>query len=213
VDYALASEGESFLSGSADLQGSVPAGGRSVLALPAKLKYAEVLKALSGVRPGGVVPYAAEMGLSVDVPMGGPLRLPIRKEGQLPVPAAPEVKVASIQWDELGLDRAGGRVRVEFVNRNDFPLDLSKMEYALSLAGREVARSSIAKAVAMKGSGGAGAVEIPISFSPRDLGAAVLAILMGQKSAYTLAGNLVATTPYGKIEMPVREAGEAPLGR
>jgi hypothetical protein len=46
----------------------------------------EMLKALKGVRPGSKIPYGAELGLSVDTPALGLIRLPLKKEGELVLP-------------------------------------------------------------------------------------------------------------------------------
>ena len=47
------------------------------------------INAVKGARPGSTIPYKADMGLSVDVPAWGPLRLPMSREGQLSIPSAP----------------------------------------------------------------------------------------------------------------------------
>lgn len=208
LDYSLASAGQAFLSGTAALQGTVPAAGRKTVSIPAKVTYLELLKALKDVRPGAVVPYLAELGLSVDVPAAGPLRLPLKKEGQLPVPTAPEVEVRSVDWSNVSLDQAAGRVVLGIVNRNQFPVDLSTLRYALSLGGVEVGQASLAKAVSFGATDGAGTVEIPIAFSPKQAGLAVLGMLMGKGSGYNLKGTMDVTTPFGPMALPIEKVGE-----
>ena len=208
VDYNLASGGAPFLSGKADLQGTVPAKDKKTVSLPAKVPFMELLSALKGVRPGAVVPYEAELGLSLDAPALGVLRLPLKKEGKLPVPAAPEVQVSEIKWDKMTLEEAGGHVKLHLVNRNQFPVELSKLTYALSLGEVEVANSSLAKALAFEADGGGGAVELPISFSPRKLGLAVFSMLAGQGSGYGLTGTLDVQTPFGPMSLPMDKVGE-----
>lgn len=88
LDYALASKGQRFLTGKADIQGAVPAKGSKVLGVPVRISYAELINAVKGARPGSTIPYTADLGLSVDVPALGPLRLPMSKEGQLTIPSA-----------------------------------------------------------------------------------------------------------------------------
>ena len=208
VDYSLASEGNEFLSGQADVQGTVPAGGSKTLSLPARLEYMSLLAAVKKVRPGSVIPYAAELGLSVDPPVGGRLRLPLRKEGKLPVPAPPGVEVTEVQWDKLSLDHAGGRVRLKLTNRNQFALTLSKLTYALSLGGVEVARSSLSSPVFFQRGGGAGTVEIPISLSPKRLGLAAFRMLTGKGAGYSFQGDMDAKTYFGPISLPIKGIGK-----
>jgi len=208
VDYSLASEGRRFLSGQADMQGAVPAGGAKTVSLPAELEYLALLAVVKKIRPGSVVPYAAELGLSVDPPLGGRLRLPLRKEGKLPVPAPPAVEVTEVQWDQLSLNHAGGRVRLKLTNRNQFPVTLSKLTYGLSLGGVEVARSSLREPVFFRGGGGAGMLEIPISLSPKRLGLAAFRMLTGKGAGYRFEGDLDVKTDFGPMSLPIRGIGK-----
>jgi LEA14-like dessication related protein len=208
LDYSLASAGRPFLADKADLQGTIPANGRKVLELPAKLNYARVLEALKGVRPGAVVPYEAELGLSVDAPAVGALRLPLRKEGKLPVPAAPDVAVTQVKWDRLTLDRAGGKVTVAVTNRNRFAVEMSKLTYALSLGGVKVADAAVARSAAFEADGGKATIEIPLAFSPKQLGLAVFGMLTGRQAGYRLRGALDLQTPFGPMSLPVDRAGK-----
>jgi LEA14-like dessication related protein len=86
-DYTLSSNAEQFLSGSAKSQTKVPAKSRKIVSLPARINYMGMLKALKGVRPGSKIPYGAELGLSVDTPALGLIRLPLKKEGELVLPS------------------------------------------------------------------------------------------------------------------------------
>jgi LEA14-like dessication related protein len=89
VDYVLSSQGQQFLTGKADVQGAVPAGGSKTLGIPVRISYLGLINAVKGARPGATVPYKADMGLSVDVPILGTLRVPMSKEGSLSIPSAP----------------------------------------------------------------------------------------------------------------------------
>ena len=89
VDYALSSQGQRFLAGKADVQGTVPAGASKTLGVPVRISYLELIKAVKGARPGATIPYKADIGLSVDVPALGPLRVPMSKDGELSIPSVP----------------------------------------------------------------------------------------------------------------------------
>ncbi len=89
VDYALASQGQRFLTGKADVKGEVPAKGSKVLGVPVRISYVELMNAVKGAKPGSTIPYTADLGLSVDAPVLGTLRLPMSKEGQIAIPSTP----------------------------------------------------------------------------------------------------------------------------
>ena len=86
VDYALASQGQQFLTGKADVQGTVPAGADKTLGVPVRISFLKLINLVKGARPGATIPYQADMGLSVDTPILGALRVPMSKEGTLAIP-------------------------------------------------------------------------------------------------------------------------------
>jgi LEA14-like dessication related protein len=210
VSYALASGDRSFLSGNAKLSGTVPARGRRTVSLPAKVEFGRLLSALSGVRPGQVVPYDASMQLAVDAPGAGRLELPVRKQGELPVPAVPEVRLAGVTWDKLSWREAKATIRIDLVNTNEFALGLADMRYALALAGADVGAASLNRSVRMS-PGESATLETPISFSPLSMGMAVFNVLKGESASYRLRGRIDADTPFGPISMPYDSTGTAPL--
>ena len=104
VDYNLVSRAKPFLSGKADLQSTIAPHSRESVSLPAKISYLDLLQAFKGIKPGSVIPYSADMGLSVDTPALGLLRLPINKQGDISVPTIPAI--SEIDWKKMLLDKA-----------------------------------------------------------------------------------------------------------
>ena len=92
-DYNLATGAATFLSGSAISQTTVPAKSSKTISLPAKINYIEMLKALKGIMPGSKIPYNAELGLSVDTPALGLIRLPLKKQGELVLPSISDTNI------------------------------------------------------------------------------------------------------------------------
>jgi hypothetical protein len=80
-----------LFTGKANLEGTIPAGGKKTISLPIKISYLEVVQAFKGVGPGSKIPYKADVGLSVNAPALGVIRLPLNKTGELDVPAIPKV--------------------------------------------------------------------------------------------------------------------------
>lgn len=98
LDYSLSSGAGKFLSGDVKTQTTIPAKSKEMVALPAKINYVEMLKALKGIRPGSKIPYNAELGLSANTPGLGVMRLPLKKEGELVLPSISDINVKDI-WD------------------------------------------------------------------------------------------------------------------
>jgi LEA14-like dessication related protein len=103
-DYTLSSRGEKFLLGSVNSQAIVPAESKKTIALPAKINYVQMLKALRGIKPGSRIPYKADLDLSVDTPALGSLKLPLRKEGELVLPNVSDIDVKDI-WELIRSDK------------------------------------------------------------------------------------------------------------
>lgn len=208
LDYTLASKGTTFLDGNAPLQGSVPAGSTKTVTLPARVTYRSLLAALSGAGPGQVVPYKAAMGLSVDAPVLGSMRLPLSKSGQMPIPAAPGVKLRDVRWNELSLSRADGVVELSVTNRNTFAVNLQALKYALSVGGTEVADSRVSKAMRFDPDQ-TRTLEIPVSFAPSKLGLGALRVLRGSGTLYSLDGSADFGTRFGPVSLPLSVTSRA----
>jgi LEA14-like dessication related protein len=104
IDYNVTSSTNNLFSGKADLQTTIPAKESTTVSLPAEINYLDIVKAFKGIRPGSKIPYNADVGLSVDTPALGMLRLPLNKTGQLSVPAVPNID--EIDWKKV-LDQVG----------------------------------------------------------------------------------------------------------
>ena len=206
VAYGLSSKGSKFLDGTADVQGSVPAKGTKTIQLPATVAFSSLLKSVSGVKLGSIVPYTAELGLSVDAPAVGRLTLPIKKEGELPIPTVPSVDLQSVQWKSLTLQNAEAVLKLNVVNNNEFPVDLSKIAYSLSLSNTQIISTSLGKAAAF-GKGGSATLDIPISLKPANLGIAAFNMLTGKGAGYSINGLMDVTTPFGPMNLPFERKG------
>lgn len=211
-DFGLATGGQAFLNGDLESSWSIPARGSRVVQLPLSVDLLGLVRTVSGLRPGNVVPYDAEIGLKLDVPGAGPMRIPVRTSGEMPIPDVPRVSVASLDWSEVSLNRVGGDLKLAMTNPNDFPLTLKGLDYGFSLAGRDVANGSNEAGVDLA-SGGEGALTIPLGFSPREVGTAILNVLTGSSAEYGMQGNLTLDSPFGPMQLPFTSQGVAPLTR
>ena len=210
--YTVGSGGTSLLQGSIKPSGAVPARGTSVIQLPARITFASLIRTLKGVRPGSVVPYKADLTLGVDAPVVGMLTLPLSKSGELPVPAAPEVELSSFEIARLGMDETNATAKLQVKNTNPFALNLSKLSIELALGANKVANTSLAKSAKIA-PGQSVAVDVPLSFAPRSFGLAVINLLRGNNTAYSLVGSLEAGTPYGPLALPFNRNGNATITR
>jgi LEA14-like dessication related protein len=212
LGYALGSGGNRLLDGTVKPSGSIPARGSQIVQLPAIVQFAPLMQTLKNVRPGSVVPYKADFILALDTPLLGRMDVPVSKSGEFPVPAMPEVEMATFSIGTLSLDQVGATARVQLKNTNQFPLDLTKLGIAFSLAGQDVARTSLASAVNLA-PGQSAPLEVPVAFSPRKLGGGLLNLLRGNQIAYKVAGSVEAKSRFGPLALPFSRVGNTSIIR
>lgn len=212
IDYGLATEGAPFASGKVALERSVPAKGSRTITLPVNLAFAELLKSASGVRLGQIVPYKADMSLSVNAPAVGPLSLPLSRNGEVPVPAVPTVSLKSVAFEALTLSEAAAVLKIDIANTNEFDIDLNKFRYVLKLGGADIAATEVSQAASFK-PGQNRSLEIPIRFKPSSLGLAVFNMLGGKNAIFELSGDMQLGTRFGALSLPYRQTGTTALER
>lgn len=211
--YSISSGGKSVLSGNMADPGSIPANNTRRIAVPVSVRFADLLNVLGGVKPGSVLPYDANLSVSANVPNLGPLTLPLKKSGKLPIPAVPQVTLADVKWGNMTLNDASALLRLGITNTNDFSMKLSQLSYALSLGGVDVANTSVRKAANFAGKGSSQTLEIPISIKPINLGMAAFNMLRGEGAGYRMRGNLSAQTPFGPVNLPYDSSGQTSFSR
>lgn len=207
IDYALATGGNAFLNGSTTEQGTIPAKGKRVLPVSTKVAFAGLMQTVSGIRPGSMIPYEAELGVSVDVPGGSTLRLPVRDTGNLPVPTVPTVTLTEVKWESLSLNEASAVLGLEVGNGNSFSVNLDGLSYSLALAKTPIVTSAVKDVVEIDADGRA-MLRIPISFKPVNLGLAAFRMLSGSGADYSMTGTANLLTPFGRLNTPINGEGK-----
>ena len=206
LNYAIGSGDQQLLAGSIKPSGSVPAGGSSVIQLPARVDLPAVLKTLSGAKPGTLVPYTAHLNVIVEPPLLGPMTLPLKRSGEIPIPAVPEINLTSFDIDALSLEKISGTARLRIRNTNQFAIDLSQIRFDLALGGKKVASARL-RNTSKLGPGQSVTVDLPIAVSPHSAGTGLLNLLGGNDAGYAISGRLDVMTRYGELALPFSESG------
>ena len=212
LGYSLTSGGAKFLEGTVTPTGSIPARGKQVIQLPATVPFSSMFAALKGVKPGAIVPYTADFRIGVDAPVLGRLNVPFSKNGELPVPAVPQVELSSLVIGKLTLDQMRATAKLNVKNTNQFPLDLTKLGVSFALGGLEVGSSKLANSVNLS-AGEATTLDVPLSFSPRAVGAGLVNLLRSNQIAYKVSGSIEAGTRFGPLSLPFSHVGNTAVTR
>ncbi len=212
IDYELSHATQKFLDGRSDEGGTIPARRRRVIPLKTHVQFASLVALASDVRPGSVVDYVADIGLTVDAPVLGQLRLPLQKQGEVPIPSIPRISVDGIQWKELSLTKAAAAMNLSIENTNEFPIDLQELLYQLKLGGMAVAESRVNEGVEFA-KGQSRTMQINFSLKPSDLGLAAFRMLTGSGAGYELSGDMDLKTPFGPLKLPFDSKGQTGFSR
>lgn len=210
LEYRLSSGDAHILDGISSTAGVIEANSAKVITLPANIKFEPLIKVMSGITPGQLLPYTADFKASVEPKELGKIELPLRHEGKVPIPAVPQINLKQVTWDKLTLDEAVARLDVRVVNTNKFPVDLKKMSYAFSLGDTEVGKVATSDVVKF-GAERDATLSMPVSFSPKQLGLAFFNMLTGSKAGYRMVGSLDLDSPYAPMSLPFEKRGEASL--
>lgn len=212
LSYVLNSGGSKLMEGSIQPSGSIPAKGKQVIQLPVTVPFAPVMAAMKGVKPGAVLPYTANFRLGVDAPAIGRIDVPLSKSGELPIPAVPEVELATFEVGKLGLDKTSGTAKLRIRNTNQFELNVKRLGMGFALGGAEVGSSRLSDAATLQ-PGQSATLSVPLSFSPRAVGASLFNLLRGKQIAYKLEGTIEANTRFGPVSIPYSKIGNAAVVR
>ncbi|MCG8487438.1 MAG: LEA type 2 family protein [Chromatiales bacterium] len=210
LDYDLKLLDRSFLKGQQSMGMSLAADGKSQVKLPVRMEFEQLLKHYSDLSKRDEVPYQLDLGLGVDVPLLGRVRLPVSYQGRLPVPKLPDVRVSRIDVQRLSLQAIDLMLELEVANPNRFALMLQRLDYQFKLNGIDVGQGAAAQTLSVDEQG-KGRIRLPLSLDLQKAGSGLYGALVGGRGlSYELNGVLDATgdTPIiGDIKIPLDKQG------
>jgi LEA14-like dessication related protein len=115
-----------------------------------------------------------------------------------------------VRWQNLSLAGASGLLLLRVTNPNAFAFDVAGLDYDIKLGGHSLTKGGLVNAASLA-AGAAQELGINVSVSTAQAGMAILQLVQGQSSAYSLGGALSIGTPFGPLRLPVNVAGQVPL--
>lgn len=205
LDYKLELDGKSLVSGETEQDLRLEAKGSAPVRLPLTITFTDFVDNLATFFSSRTsVPYLIDAGFGLSTPIGA-LRVPVRREGEMPLPKPPEIQAGEVRLAEMSLVGA----KVEFVldvrNRGAFPLSPEGLSYNIALAGVSV--TSGKEALPPLEANGTQRITLPVEVSFLRLGAAVVQAIRQKSLPYTLEGNL----DLGLFNQPFKLNGTAQL--
>ena len=213
LEAALSSEGRRLVETAHEGQLTVPPGGSAVLPLVVDLSFTKLLEFASGVRPGMVVPYRADVTVAVDAPVLGRVSIPLQHDGEFPIPAPPSIQVKNLRLDQASLSGLRGRLSLDVGNTNDFAMNDTALDFELRLGDRLLSSMRRADALGDIAPGQSGQVDVDFSLSATEVGFGLLDMLTGKNAQVRTLGKLGFDTPFGLIGTNIDELNSVPITR
>ena len=206
IDYLIDSDGRKLVSGLIPDAGTIHAHGQETVKIPVSLVFDDIKSTYKDIQPGSIIPYLVRVVLLVDVPIIGRIKIPIQKDGEIPVPYKPDVDVEKIKFHHFSFEETTATLHLKLENKNDFDLGLNLLEYEMWLGDDSIASAELTQTAKIEKQG-ITRMQVPFSFSPKDFGSAVWDMIRGRGTGYTIKGKIDVDTPFGNMKLPISKEG------
>ncbi|MBN2279918.1 MAG: LEA type 2 family protein [Candidatus Marinimicrobia bacterium] len=188
-DYDLVLNENSFLKGDNGSKIDINASDDGFVNFPLTLNFQNLYNTYQGLKEADEILYTLNLGLNMELPFLGNVRIPISKSDQLPTVKIPGIQVKSINMDQLSLTKADMILQIEVDNPNKWALNLNKMNYNLIVNSKKWAVGDLSQKVSVQGKEKS-ILEIPFSLNYLDVGASVFSMIKNnQNFNYQLSGS------------------------
>ena len=207
-DYDFQIDNSSFLKGQQNKQLTIQAMGESSIEIPISLNFKELYSTFQALKSQDSSAYKLLCGLSFNLPVLGPTRIPISKSGNLPNIKLPDVKIGSLKLNKINFSGADLLLNLKVKNPNAFSLLMNKLNYDFAVNGKTWVKGLTQNQMQVTQKGES-TIAIPISLNFMDMGTALYQMITGnQQLNYQLKGALDLNT-----SLPLLQQVSLPLDR
>ena len=200
LDYRVKINEQPFLSGTQEHHLTLNATSESLLQLPIQIRYSDLYKTIKRIGQRDHSNYNLECGLKFQIPIVGQVRLPVRKQGELPLIRIPKIRLASFQVKRLNFRGADLVVGLTILNQNNFSLDIQRLRYHLDIEGQPLASGETQNPLKI-GRNTNSLIQLPLSLKLTQLGKSLTTLLKGNHSLkYRIKGAVSARTTHKLLQ-------------
>lgn len=191
--YDLEIEGSAFLSSTVSGNEYLPAGATSIVVLPIRILYRDLLRSYPALRE------AAEVGYRLRVALGPstmrPIEVPCYHEGTIPMLRPPVVTASKVRLADVSLREAMLVVDAEVENPNVMEMNIGDLSYELGLSDIRVGVQSVPANETTIGPGRRARVMLTGAITSSD--GLIELLISGVSGAPSLLVSGPVRTPYG----------------
>ena len=187
--YDFLVNSNSFLSGNQDKDVKIGSGSKSVLQVPVKIQYSELLNTFRSLLRSEEFNYDLSTEFLFDIPGLGQQSLPANASGSLAVPKIPRFEFAGFNVESISPSGADMELKIGVNNPNRFPILLNSASYVLNVNGREWLNTSLTEVVRVTADDRTEIV-IPVQLNAVQMGSVLFDLMRGSAEFdYSLNGN------------------------
>lgn len=194
LDYDFKIEDQSLVSGVTAKAIKLKANGTSPVELPVTLKFDDLKNLPGELWNKDKLAYDLQTTFNIMLPVIGNYAIPVSKQGELPVPKIPGIKLKGVKIKNLSFTSADLVAQVEVDNPNDFDMAVRNFNYQLNINQVQWGQGEISKSNNIPGKG-KGVIDIPVKLNLLSIGSAASSLLKkGSSLEYQLKGNATLDT-------------------
>ena len=215
-DYDLKISNNSLVQGNQSNGLAIASLQESNLQVPVTINYQELYAAVKAVLQEDSTAYQVSMGIDVNVPVLGRVRVPVEHSGFLPILKRPRISISKLKLDNLSFTGAEFALEVEVDNPNAFDMALEGMDYGFAVNGISWISGSLQNAVSVSEKS-KGMVRIPIKLNFLEVGRGVYQLITGGGDvAYSFIGDADLSSSLallGDLNLPINKTGNINITR
>ena len=151
---------------------SIPAKGQSEVSLPLVFPLASLMQLVPSLLNENQLAYVVSGHLYVPLPLLGQVKVPIKAQGELPIPQVPTLAIRHIAIESLTLSNLSLSVQLDVKNPNAFGLQSLHGQYEMFV--NQASAGKIKVTTGRIAAGDSGAVTLSLSVSPLSVGLSVI---------------------------------------
>jgi len=136
-DYYAELADKRIIEGKREEKVSIKAKGESIIPIPVKLKYSEIIPAGSSIIKDNSIKITLGAGLNIAIPYIGTLRTEVKEQTELPIIRPPVILPVSLKVNYISLTGADFEIKMNIKNPNSFDMTINKAEGSLIVADKE----------------------------------------------------------------------------
>ncbi len=215
-DYSLSSENKEIFRGTENAGFQITANGQQSVSVPVNLKFKNLYDLFSGLKNQYSTVLDFKAGLGFELPVIGPLRVPLQKSFYVPVIKLPKVKVGQLKLSKLSLSSAELDLVLQVENNNSFELLMKNLNFDLTVNGMDWAKGQLSSIKTMA-SHQVSDYHIPFTLNLFTMGTTVLQLLKGNSDLdYKFNADIDFASSLSMLKalnMPVQASGKVPLAK